>query len=516
MGERENRRDEGSTATGQSGLPLSRTAQQSELFDRVGDAEHMLAVFRRELPALADAEIQVTDCRARTSRSRKSIRHGRLEVVYKVGIEVDGGKRSEHVLFGIAPATPEFLDSVKEQRRRLRGHAWAAPFPDLALYLEELQLALLFFPLDPALPGLADITGSDGARLLATALPEGFAGARIERIACSLAHYKPFKRAVLKIRASFPGPRARARHRNVYAKFYANDRGAEVFRNLSALRSATQGATSLRLPEPLAYDAERHMLVMAEAAGERSLARWVKRLDQGGVLPAGVDLARLERCALVAARSLLELQRSGVRTDVRLEFREELARVKKDCDLMLEAVRRKQPDLAACADSLLRRLEDMAPEDEQLVPSHGGFRHDQMVGDEHSLTLVDWDGFALSSPALDAATFLARLRRGPRRNPGSAPELVRMAETFRATFLEHQPELARHLDLYEGLQVTEQILRAFRRPGSREETAREVRLLTAAASEMLDRVEKAPREHGGSNGAPASRDGHPDGRTTTR
>ena len=69
-----------------------------------------------------------------------------------------------------------------------------------------------------------------------------------------------------------------------------------------------------------------------------------------------------------------------------------------------------------------------------------------------------------------------------------------MAATFRTAFLEDQPELARDLDLYEGLQVTEQMLRAFRRPGDGAETASEVRLLAAAAEGVLERVERAPAE----------------------
>ena len=486
------------------GLPLSRAARHAELFERVADPERMLAVFRRELPALAGAPIEVTDCRAKATRSRKAIRAGRVEVVYTVGIAVDGGPRVEHVLFGLAPCGPELLDSrLEAQRDSLRGHAWTAPFRDVALYLADLRLALLFFPLDPALPALAEITGSQGAHLFAASLPECRGGERIERIDCTLVHYKPSKRAVLRIRAVLQGARG-AGERIVYAKLFADERGAATFRNLTALWTAAR--TSLRLPEPLGYDAERRMLVMGEAPGRRDLVAWVRCLESGEPLPAGVDVERLQRCARVAARSLLELQRSGVRPDDRREFQEELERVKKDCALLLAEVRETQPDLVACATGLLRRLETLAPECEELVPAHGCYRHDQMVGDELALTPIDWDGFALANPALDAAAFLARMGREPRRSPGAAPELARVAAAFREAFLEGRPELARDLDLYEALLMAEQMLRAFRRPGDAEETAREVRLLAAAAERMLDRVEAAPRAGGA---APAAASGRP-------
>ena len=256
------------------GLPLSRAARHGELFERVADSERMLAVFRRELPALANQRIEVTDCRAKATRSRKAIRAGRLEVVYKVGIAVNGGPRVEHVLFGIAPSGPELLDSeLKAQRDMLRGHAWVAPFRDVALYLADLRLALLFFPLDPALPGLAEITGNQGARFLAPVMSECRAGDPIARIDCSLVHYKPFKRAVLRIRVAFQGVRG-ARERVVYAKLFADERGEATFRNLRALWTAAR--TSLRLPEPLGYDATRRMLVMGEAPGQRDLTAWVR------------------------------------------------------------------------------------------------------------------------------------------------------------------------------------------------------------------------------------------------
>jgi aminoglycoside phosphotransferase (APT) family kinase protein len=500
----EGSKPEGSKPAGRK-LPLSRATQHGELFDRVADAEYMLAVFRRELPALADAEIRVTDCVAKPTRSRKAIRAGKFEVVYKVGIEVGGGPRNEYVLFGIAPAAPELLDSeLKEQRCMLRGHAWAKPFRDVGLYLEDLRLALLLFPLDPALPGLAEMTGSEGARLLAASLPECAAGSRIERIDCTLAHYKPFKRAVLRIRVALRAPLNGAHERIVYAKFFADEQGAIAFRNLAALRSAAQGATSLRLPEPLGYDAQRRMLVMSEAPGQRTLTEWVGCIESGEPLPAGVDLARMKRCALVAVSSLLELQRSGVRPDETRVFQDELSRVKKDCALLLDEVRKTQPDLAACVDSLLQRLEALTPESERLVPAHGCYRHDQMIGDEVSLTPIDWDGFSLANPALDAAIFVARMRREPRRRPGAAQELEEVAATFRDAFLESQPELARDLDLYEGLLLTEQLLRAFRRPGDGEETAREVRLLASASAGLLDRVEgNGALPAGRTNGAPS-------------
>ena len=54
------------------------------------------------------------------------------------------------------------------------------------------------------------------------------------------------------------------------------------------------------------------------------------------------------------------------------------------------------------------------------MPCHGGFRHKQLVGNDEYLTLLDWDGLTLAHPALDAASFLCRLRHAPITQPGKA------------------------------------------------------------------------------------------------
>jgi aminoglycoside phosphotransferase (APT) family kinase protein len=88
------------------------------------------------------------------------------------------------------------------------------------------------------------------------------------------------------------------------------------------------------------------------------------------------------------------------------------------------------------------------------------------VGDEHGLTFVDWDGFTLANPALDAATFLARLRLEPIAGAGRGKELEHLARRFREEFLRLSPGAAPHLELYEGVVLTEQMLRSFRRSAS--------------------------------------------------
>jgi hypothetical protein len=354
-------------------------------------------------------------------------------------------------------------------------------------HFPELELALRFFPLDPALPALAELTGRRGPELLAAHLSECRAGARIERIDCALSHYKPFKRAVLKIRADFvqPGPPARM----LYAKAFADERGLRNHRDLSALWATVRAGNALKMPEPLGYDAALRVLFMSEAAGQRELTDWIKCLERGEPLPAGVSAQRLERCMIVVAQALAELQASGVRLARRRTFQQELVQLAKDRQLLRESAAALPARLVGAAEELLSRLEALAPESQELRPAHGGLRHKQMVGDEHDLGIIDWDGLCLADPALDPATFLGRLRQETLRNPGSAPDLERLAEIFRREVLARLPYLApQRLALYEGLVLIESLLRSFRRPARGDGMEQQILSLARAVAGVLERA----------------------------
>ncbi len=470
-----------------AGLPLATPSAWRVLFERLTDPEGMREVFARELLRLTEEPIRVTGCKSKLRRRRSTFEEGRLQVVYKVGVEHRGGSAREFVLLGTAPEDPGFLRSEEQRSRSLRGHPAMAPFVRPAAYVEELELALRLFPLDPDLPALADLTGADGALLLSPYLRECRAGARIEGLDWDLRKYKPFNRAVLRLTASFSG--AQARSRSFYAKLFCDDRGGALHEELTALWSAARGAQSLRMPEPLGYDEGRRMLLLSEAAGPRHLIDWIKCLENREPLPAGVDLARVERCMAVAAETLEELQRSPLRPRERRDFAGELACLEKERRVLRGPPQRLHPELVRAAEALLDRLGGLAPSRQDLLPAHGGFRHKQTVGDETSLTVIDWDGLCVADPALDAATFLTRLRQEPLREPGGAPEMERLAERFRREFLSRRPEVPpSRLALYEGLVLTEGLLRSFRRATRDEEMPRRIRSLAAAAGEALDRA----------------------------
>ena len=474
---------------GPKNLPLAAPAALRDAFAVLADREQMLEVLQRELGRLAQGSLRVTRCKAKVQRSRAALRQGRIRIVYQLRIVVadelgSEGDERELIVLGTAPESAEFLDH--EPCRAVRGHPALAPFTEPALHVAELQLALRIYPLDPNLPALAELEGPGGAMLLASHLGARAAGAAPERLERELKHYKPFKRAVLRVRAFSSGaPEPRV----LYAKVFADERGALLHREHRALWDATRSARALRIPEPLGYDPARRMLLMGEAPGRPDLIDWIKGLENHRTLPPEVGFERVLRCMAVAAEALAELQASGIQPHSVLGYRQQLARMDKGRLLLRGELAERHPELTRQAEELLRRLEARMPAREELVPAHGGFRHKQMVGDEHSLAVIDWDGLCRADPALDAATFLLRLRQEPLREPGSAPEMERLADTFRREFLARVPRVSpAHLALYEGLALTQGTLRSFRRAAKDDGMERTIGNLATAAAQALDRA----------------------------
>jgi hypothetical protein len=460
------------------------------------DAEVMLEVFRRELPGLTDSRLHITYCTAAPIRSRSAARDRVFRIAYRVGIEVGNGHEREYLLLGMSPVKDEPAQrALQHECGSLQGHPLVAPFRRLLTHVPDLQLELRFFPVDPTLPALAELTGTEGAQLLTAALTETLANRTISHLHCALRRYKPFSRAVLEATATIDDESGESTQQTLFLKLFTDDRGEDNYRELHALWASNMPA--LNVPRPLHYDPAHRMLVTQQAPGERNLTTWIKCIEQDRPLPVGVDIARVERCLDVAAQSIRDLQVSGIKLKRNRTFTDELVPLRKDGDLLCTAL--PGPGHAALADRaerLVGRLHDaahLAQRQEDLVPSHGGVSHKELFGDEHGLTIIDWDALCLASPALDASTFLCRLRREPLRAEGRAPRMERLADGFRRRVLELCPTLrAEDLALHEAFSLTERALGKFRSPTCPEQTLDVCGRLLAEADRMLTIAEGSP------------------------
>ncbi len=457
-------------------LPLALPRGSGNLFRGVVDPQFVVPWLQRELPSLATCPIRVTAARAVSSRT--SLQHSRLRIVYGVSLEGPRGEAWEHTLVGVVPSDRSFLSPELLARcAETRNHPGAVPFHRLAAYIDELQMGLLILPLDLDLPAFAEVTGAGGPRILEPLLPECKAGVSITHADWTLRRYKPAMSCVLRFEVTLASAR-----RAIFVKVFRDDRGRELHENMQSVWDAASRCSCLRVPQPLGYDAGRRMLVMSEVPGERTLCDWIKCLEKERPLPPGVDEARLDRCMAVAAQALADLQGAGVRPRRRRMLRDDLAGWRRRVGLL----RAGHPQLSREIETLLSRLEAEALDDGAMVPAHGGFRHKQMIGEDRCLTILDWDGLCLAHPALDAATFLARLRREPISAPGGAPRLERLAEVFRDEFLGRSRVRRRELAACEAVVLADLAMRALRRTGRGAQTAVRVRGLLAASHQLLD------------------------------
>jgi hypothetical protein len=469
--------------------PLATPVDLKPLIARAVDPGYMLELFQRELPALTATSIRVTACKARAGKARSALAKRKLKVMYRVMVESNGDAAQERILLGTLPVTPKFLSAeLLACCRSAQGHPEVTPFEQLACFIPEVQMGVYFFPVDPALPVLIEATRADSGQLVVPFIPEICDGMRLEETYTQPLNYKPGTRCVVRFTLRLAGTDGQQYQRVVYGKFFADERGAKLYQDMQRLWEIARVSGCLRVPEPLGYDPQRRMLVMGEAPGERDLNLWVKRLEHKQPLPRGVDLARLERCMAVVAQALAELHRSGIHPTETRSFQSEVADQCRDLELM----RKGDTDLGYELERVVARLKAQALHDEPHVPCHGGFRHKQLMGNDHHLTLLDWDGLTLAHPALDAATFIARLRYMPIIEPGTCSQLGHLADVFRQEFLTRESEVdPQQLKLYEALVLTEFALRAFRRPRLKEQVISCVRHLLAEAERLLEETSRS-------------------------
>jgi hypothetical protein len=459
--------------------PFATPTALEPLLARAADAGVMLRVFERVLPTLTRTPIRVTACHPHVGQVRS-----RLMMAYDVAIELPRDEQQElhRRLLGTLPVTPEFLTpELLDCCRAARGHPEVFPFEQLATFVPELQLGLQFFPVDAHLPALIPAMRGDGG-LVAPFLEEVRRGARIDAVRPELVRYKPGRRAVVRFTAQLSGAGRVPLTRVVYGKILRDSRGAGIYEEMKALWQIAQRSGCLRVPEPLGYDAERQMLVMAEAPGERNLAVWIKCLKQHTPLPPTVDLDRLERCMVVVAQALAELHHSGIHPPRESTFRSELAGAMREVEL----VRAQYPVLAGEIDRLLQDLEALPPVQEARAATHHAFRYRQLVGGDARLTILDWDGLRFAHPARDGASFVCSLRDVRKAQSPRTGALDHLADVFCREFLLRHPEVRPYeLAVYQALVLTETALRVLRGPKRVDRVVQEVHSLLAEAEQLL-------------------------------
>jgi len=447
--------------------------RRSVLGARLCDDRRMLAIFRRCLPELARTPLRVTACRLRGTPRRLG---GRLRVAWQVRVEVQGGAARDVTLVGTAPVGPDFLSPELMRLCRTAGtDPTLSMFDSLATHLEGLDLALVMFPVDPVLHGLVDVTGADGPDLLARHLDDCRRGARVGGLRWELTRYEPCRTCELTVTAALSRSEGGTVQR-LRVKAFADDRGRGEHESLHAVWVASHQARHLRVPRPYGYDDDRRLLFAADVPAGAGLAEWTRRLELDQPLPEAVSTDDYLQTIDRVLAALRELHRMPVESPRERTFRHELAVLHRHASRLL-------PDPAGAIGGLLDRLGAARLDEDALVPAHGALRPTRTAGTGDRLVLTGWDQLCMSSPALDAATFIGRLRQAPIQHPGRACHLAELAEAVRCRACKTLQVASAELAVYEAIVLVRHALGILRRRPSGSIRAR--RLIDAAAERAM-------------------------------
>ena len=339
------------------------------------------------------------------------------------------------------------------------------------LRAHSIGLSVQAFPADGGLPALAAScdAASHGRVFEAlqvaarTQLDDG--GWRLISASAIPVRYKPANRCVIRYSLTMGHDAGEASiHKNVtlFGKVYADP---EQARSVQALQQRlydeqagkTEGVPFL--PRPLGMiDAlgltfnEAVQPAHAEerlVTGTRALRPRMERGRGGEITELIVPVEELQLTAAVLAR----LHTSAVRPDAGAPRTgaKEAKRARERAALIAGRNRGQAEEVQRLAGELATRLETLQPD--AYRPAHGGFKASQLLFHSHRVFVVDFDGFCLADPALDAGYFLAYLRPSGLwyHHPGMVPWFQAAAEVFTTAYRQAMLGLGIPQDAVDGI-----------------------------------------------------------------
>jgi hypothetical protein len=277
-------------------------------------------------------------------------------------------------------------------------------------------------PSDPALPGCALLQQDElRAGVLSGLLGDWLGpGAELLESNAVLRRYVPGKRCNFQIALTVVrAPGAMVERRQLVAKVYAKDHGANVFEMLQEFRSHGLSESRFLVPEPLAYDPHWRLLLLSYAEGDllRSL-----------VLDGSDPSERMEQ----AANWLCAFHQCGVTKGRHLALRGHLETLVSE----RQGLARVWPESDSRLEHLLGRFEERggALSGWTPGPTHRDFSPDHLVVDGPRLTGIDFDEFRQYDPLFDVAHFSAHLRLLALRHRGDVTRFDGLIEIFQAAY----------------------------------------------------------------------------------
>ncbi len=277
--------------------------------------------------------------------------------------------------------------------------------------------------LDPALPGLADALDPVAATPRLAGVLAGSPLAprgEVRVLGVDLVKHKPGRRCALVY--TLEGAEGRLR---LFAKVFANDRGAQILTTMARVADAAP-PDELLVPRPVGYVPELKLLV----------TEFLEGIALAPALYAGASREPARRMA----RAVAALHALDVPLARRWSPRKE-ARNTREWIVGLTGRGPGAPGRAAgLLESLERRVSELPPGAE--TPVHRDFYADQVWDCDGRTAILDLDDARTGDPAVDVGNFLAHLALRPLQFPETTAGCALARPAFLEAYLERLPAAA--------------------------------------------------------------------------
>jgi Ser/Thr protein kinase RdoA (MazF antagonist) len=299
----------------------------------------------------------------------------------------DGAPGEELRWYGRCFSVEEFKPALA----KLEARSWVRPLGDEPVIpLPEHRIVLFAYPNDRRLHGL-ELLHQEGAlkaflhcHLKGESLATG-------EVVWTIVRYKPEQRAVVRCHIQSSGAHDSVAAKTYYLRIFPDDRGLREYQAMRALARSLQVASELAIPEPRAFDSQRHALLLDALPGSKLKESVAAGSAQDAFRRAGRALAALHAHCNPAAAS------RGLPDHV--------ARARRAARLLS----RFMPDRGAQLDDVDRRLDALASHAEADCVGfvHGDFHSGQILVTGERIGLVDFER-AHNGPVLfDLGNWLA-------------------------------------------------------------------------------------------------------------
>jgi hypothetical protein len=367
----------------------------------IKDSDHVSQVLSRHVPEIANGHVILKKCKIGHMLLKEGGWHNRCSL--KVSVPNQPGERT--IEFNGTLVPPGFLSTSQTVMEGIFGaEGWHAIFPELNLELRplepETELESVRLLIDP------ETSREFLERSLRGASP-AYQSVLIQSCKPEVVRYKPGNRCTILYHLEYApelpvesnGPAI------VVAKTDLQEKGQNAYDGMKALWDTSFGSNStVRIAEPLAYDADLRVFVQGPVWEEQTLADlFLTMLDVETPELMGAFKEAMQK----TAKGLAELHRSGVKIGNLSTWEDEMAEVQTQVT-QLSAV---FLNLSSGARPFLERISQLeaATPPDPLVPSHGTFRPVQVLLHKGEISFIDFDSFCQSEPARDLGLFLSSL-----------------------------------------------------------------------------------------------------------